>query len=65
MSTKKSDFLTPAELCQRWRSKVTEGTLANWRSRGSGPAYVKIEGGILYSLPEVEKFEKKNLIKPA
>ena len=52
-------FLTPAEVCHRWREQVTEKTLANWRHRGEGPAYVKAGGKILYPVEHLERYESR------
>jgi len=54
------DYLTPLELSQRWSGRISEGTLANWRSQDKGPKHV-ILGGVLYQLEEVEKYEAENL----
>lgn len=42
---------------------VTLATLATWRSRGLGPAYVKIGGRVLYRREAVEEWEAKNTRK--
>ncbi len=28
--------------------KISEGTLANWRSKGIGPIYIKLNGAVRY-----------------
>jgi predicted DNA-binding transcriptional regulator AlpA len=49
-------FLTTEELAERWgRSKRT---LDNWRGKNVGPQPYKIVGRILYSLEEIEIYEK-------
>ena len=58
-----NELLTAAELAKRWRGKITEGTLANWRAQGKGPRFVKMGGVILYPLDQVEKYENENLKK--
>ena len=58
-----NELLTAAELAKRWRGKITEGTLANWRAQGKGPRFVKMGGVILYPLDQVEKHEKESLTK--
>jgi len=58
-----NELLTAAELAKRWRGKITEGTLANWRAQGKGPRFVKMGGVILYPLDQVEKYEKESLTK--
>jgi len=58
------EFLTPAELVARWRGRVTEETLARWRTGRikTGPAYVRLyEGGpVLYPLNEVLTYERRH-----
>ncbi|MFC7093511.1 helix-turn-helix domain-containing protein [Jeongeupia naejangsanensis] len=36
--------------------RVTETTLATWRSRGGGPAYIKRGGRVLYRLADLQAF---------
>jgi len=55
--------LTPFELSARWKNKITPDTLANWRSQGKGPRYFKAGASVLYPIDEIEKYERKNLIK--
>lgn len=43
-------LITPAELGSRLG--VTERTLAEWRSRGTGPAYIRTGGRFPRYLPE-------------
>jgi hypothetical protein len=52
-------LLTPEELCERWKGSVTVATLAAWRARDIGPAYVKIGRQVLYRLADVEKYERE------
>ena len=51
-------FLTPKELCERWCGSVSVRTLANWRSMGNGPRYVKVGGRVTYKIAEVEEWER-------
>lgn len=55
-------FLTPAELVQRWDDAVTTGTLANWRSKGQGPAFQKFGSRVRYTLAAVEAYERANQV---
>jgi hypothetical protein len=48
-------FLTPKEVATRWR--ISHQTLANWRSSGVGPPYVKIGNKVLYPVQGVHTFE--------
>lgn len=55
-------FLTPRELAKRWGMNPT--SLSNWRSKNKGPKYVQLMGHkVLYSLEELEKFEKQNIVE--
>lgn len=55
--------LTPCELSRRWRGLVSTGTLANWRSAGTGPKYKKIGGKVFYPIAEITKYENRRLKK--
>jgi helix-turn-helix protein len=48
--------LTPTHLAKRW--SVSVGHLANLRSAGEGPAYLKLGGRVLYRLADVEIYEQ-------
>lgn len=50
-------YLSPAELSARWRNKVATATLAQWRSRKTGPAWTKFGGKVLYALKDVKTYE--------
>ena len=41
-------YLTPAQLCARWLGRISEKTLANWRSGKKGPRYKRFGSRILY-----------------
>ena len=60
MSNVKAERLTAVELSERWRGLVSLQTLANWRSQGRGPCYIKVGRKVLYPLDAVEEFEQKN-----
>ncbi len=55
-------YLTPKELCHRYKRAVSERTLANWRSKREGPAYTKIGGKVLYLIRDVIDWEGKRRI---
>lgn len=57
----KPERLNTKELADRWRLKPD--TLNQWRWRGEGPPYLKLEGHVLYRLEDVTDFENKNLRK--
>lgn len=52
-------YLTPDELVDRYKGKVNKRTLANWRSNGDGPEYVKIGGRVLYPYGGVLAWEER------
>lgn len=52
--------LTPAQLCKRWGDSIVVRTLANWRSRGEGPAFNKRGSRITYALSDVLEYEREN-----
>lgn len=56
-----AEYLTPAELAKRWNNAVTTGTLANWRSKGTGPAFAKFGSRVRYPLSKVIAWESVNL----
>ena len=39
-------------------------TLTLWRSKGSGPVFIKIGGGIRYTVPDLLAFLHKNRVTP-
>lgn len=50
-------MLSVDELLARWKGQVARKTLANWRVKGCGPAFVKVGKAVLYPVQAVEKFE--------
>ena len=51
-------FLKPVEVVERYRGAVSStGTLANWRSTGGGPPFVKIGGRVVYKLADLKEWE--------
>ena len=52
-----ADLLTPKQLCERWGGSIKEQTLANWRTEGKGPKYIKAGRKVLYKIKDVERFE--------
>lgn len=58
-------FLSPQEVQERWSGAVSVGTLANWRSAGAGPVYLKLGAKVRYPLDELELFEASSLINPS
>jgi len=54
------DLLTPDQLAARWAGKVSRRTLANWRSSGRGPDFLKQGWEIRYRLEDVKAYETQN-----
>jgi hypothetical protein len=61
-SAKAPRYLTPEEVSQRWRGKITPETLANWRAMQIGPAYTKIGKAVLYPSDLLERWEEERLV---
>lgn len=59
--TEEKRYLTPAELVDRWGGAIGRGTLANWRTQGRGPDFVKFGGRVLYPVARVEAYETSSL----
>jgi predicted site-specific integrase-resolvase len=56
-------FLSAQELVDRWGGAVSSRTLANWRTQGKGPRYVRVGGRIIYAIEEVEAWEKRRSVQ--
>lgn len=61
MSRKK--VLTPQELAERWGGSVGVRTLANWRSVGKGPRYMKLGGRVAYEVSVIEAWERARSVR--
>ena len=48
-----------AELARRWR--ISPRTLERWRCAGTGPAWLRLNGRVLYRLEDVLAFERARL----
>lgn len=51
--------LTPQQLATRWH--VSEKTLERWRNQGTGPAFLKVVGRVLYPVQHIEAIETKRI----
>lgn len=56
-----NQFLTPAELTDRYKGRVTQRTLANWRSTGQGPRFIKVGGRVMYPVDSIAEWETKRM----
>lgn len=54
--------LTQPELAERWR--VSGRTLERWRCAGTGPAWLHLNGRVLYRMSDVLAFEAARLRQP-
>lgn len=62
VEAKNKQFLTPAEVVERYHSNISVRTLANWRSAGQGPAFSKIGGAVLYPISRLIEWEDMNTV---
>lgn len=67
MASENPQFLTPAQVVERWNGAVTTGTLANWRSKSTtaapvGPAFQKFGSRVRYPLAAIEAYEAANAV---
>jgi hypothetical protein len=53
------EFLTPSEVASRYSQTISVRTLANWRSSGNSPPYVKVGGRVLYPVGGLLEWEKR------
>lgn len=53
-----NDFYTPQQVAARYANAITIRTLANWRSTGQGPDYIKVGGKVMYPVDAVIEWEK-------
>jgi hypothetical protein len=51
-----SSHLIQVELAQRWR--ISPRTLERWRCAGTGPAWLQLNGRVLYRIEDVLAFER-------
>jgi hypothetical protein len=57
------EFLSAAEAASYLR--LDQGTLANWRSAGRGPAYSRIGGRVLYEVADLVAFVSASRVEAA
>ena len=55
-----AELLTDAQLAERWQ--LSRGTLANQRSQGRGPTYLKIAGRVRYRRSDIETYEQASRV---
>lgn len=57
------EYLTPKEVADRYQGKISERTLANWRSSGVSPPFTKIGGRILYPVKDLLEWERNRTVQ--
>jgi phosphatidylserine decarboxylase len=55
-------YLTLEEVVARYRGQISEGTLRTWRTMRIGPSFIKIGKAVLYSVSELDRWDKFNLV---
>jgi hypothetical protein len=56
------EILTEREAAAKLYAKT--GTLTKWRTRGRGPAYLKLSGKIRYKLSDLEAYIEASRVVP-
>ena len=59
----KKKALTPRQVEEAY--SLDAGTLANWRSKGLGPEYVKVGGKVLYMVNKLEAWLRQGRVQTA
>lgn len=54
-----TSLFTPEQVSERWQGKIKPSTLAQWRSGGTGPPYIKIGNKVFYREEALIRWEKK------
>jgi hypothetical protein len=54
-----TSHLMQAELARRWR--ISPRTLERWRCAATGPAWLQLNGRVLYRIEDVLAFEQSRL----
>jgi hypothetical protein len=61
-ATRKTSYLTPAQVADRYEGRISVRTLANWRYLGNGPAFCRIGGRILYPEEKLIEWEVRHTV---
>lgn len=59
---RKTSYLTPAQVAERYEGRISVRTLANWRFQGNGPAFSRIGGRVLYPEDKLLEWEDKRTV---
>lgn len=60
--TRKTSYLTPAQVAARYEGRISVRTLANWRWSGTGPLFTRVGGRILYAEDKLMEWENRNTV---
>lgn len=52
--------LDPAQVSARYNGRISVRTLANWRTQGKGPKFIRRGGKIFYPLKYLEEWDESN-----
>ena len=58
-----SAYLTAEQVSDRYGGNISVRTLANWRTTGQGPKYVKVGGRVLYRAADLDTWEAKRTVE--
>lgn len=62
MNIPNTTMLKPTDLAEMWH--ISPARLANMRSAGVGPAFVRIGASVRYRQADIEAYEAANLVRP-
>ncbi len=54
------DELSPDEVSARYNGRISTRTLANWRTLGKGPKYIRRGGKIFYPVKLLDQWDEQN-----
>jgi len=54
-----AEMINPRQLAARWC--LSEKTLERWRMQGTGPAFFKLGGRVLYAMEQIHAHERSRL----
>lgn len=60
--TAPTTHLNAGQLAHRWG--VSPGHLSNLRTKGCGPAYLKLGTRVIYRVEDVEEYEASRIVRP-
>lgn len=55
--------MTPEQVAARYKGNLSVRTLANWRTSGDGPKYIKIGGKVMYRRDALLQWEDSRTVK--